>query len=52
MLKDAKLTIMGSLTKSLSLLLSGIRKLKYSSLIVIGLTAKTELDRTSSALWK
>jgi hypothetical protein len=52
MLKDAKLTNMGSLTKSMSLVLSGIRNLKLTSLIVIGLIVTTELDRTSSARWK
>jgi hypothetical protein len=52
MLKDAKLTIMGSLTKFLRLVLSGIRNLKWSSLIVIGLTVIIELDRNSSAWWK
>jgi hypothetical protein len=52
MLKDMKLTIMGSLTESLSLVLPGIRNLKLSSLIVIGLTVITELGRTSSAWLK
>jgi hypothetical protein len=49
MLKDAKLTNMGSLTKSMSLVLSGIRNLKLTSLIVIGLIVITELDRTCYA---
>jgi hypothetical protein len=52
MLKEMKLTIMGSLTKSLSLVLPGIRNLKYSSLIVISLTVITERGRTSSTWWK
>jgi hypothetical protein len=51
MLKEVKLTIMGSLTKSLSLVFSRIRNLK-SSLIVIGLTIITKLNRTSLAWWK
>jgi hypothetical protein len=52
MLKDVKLTIMGSLIKSLCLVLPEIRNLKLSSLIVIGLTVITKLSRTSSAWWK
>jgi hypothetical protein len=52
MLKDAKLTSMVSLTKPLSLVLPGIRNLKLSFLIVMGLTVITELGRMSSAWWK
>jgi hypothetical protein len=52
MLKDIKLTIMGSLTKSLSLVLPGIGNFKLSSSIVIGLIVITELGKTSSTWWK
>jgi hypothetical protein len=52
MLKDMKLTIMGLLTKSLSLVLSKIKNLKLFSLITISLTVITELGRMSLAWWK